>query len=75
VHTVSSITPRCSRLIQSGSLLCQLVSGRSGYGSILSLEKDTGAIQSIGLWVLETACAQLKIWKKKMSVRSIRNWR
>jgi diguanylate cyclase (GGDEF)-like protein/PAS domain S-box-containing protein len=29
----------------------------------IPLAEDTGAILAIGLWVLETACAQLKIWE------------
>jgi diguanylate cyclase (GGDEF)-like protein/PAS domain S-box-containing protein len=29
----------------------------------IPLAEDTGAILSIGLWVLETACAQLKTWE------------
>jgi diguanylate cyclase (GGDEF)-like protein/PAS domain S-box-containing protein len=30
----------------------------------IPLAEETGSILSIGLWVLETACAQLKIWEQ-----------
>jgi diguanylate cyclase (GGDEF)-like protein/PAS domain S-box-containing protein len=32
-------------------------------GEFISLAEDTGLILPIGLWVLEMACAQLKIWE------------
>lgn len=37
----------------------------------IPLAEDTGLILQIGQWVLETACAQLKVWKRHASTRHL----
>jgi diguanylate cyclase (GGDEF)-like protein/PAS domain S-box-containing protein len=37
----------------------------------IPLAEDTGSILSIGLWVLETACAQLKTWENDAPTRDL----
>jgi EAL domain-containing protein (putative c-di-GMP-specific phosphodiesterase class I) len=37
----------------------------------IPLAEATGSIQSIGLWVLETACAQLKTWENDAGTRDL----
>jgi diguanylate cyclase (GGDEF)-like protein/PAS domain S-box-containing protein len=37
----------------------------------IPLAEDTGSILSIGLWVLETACAQLKTWENDAGTRDL----
>jgi EAL domain-containing protein (putative c-di-GMP-specific phosphodiesterase class I) len=38
----------------------------------IPLAEDTGLILSIGLWVLETACAQLKAWENDAHTRDLK---
>jgi diguanylate cyclase (GGDEF)-like protein/PAS domain S-box-containing protein len=37
----------------------------------IPLAEETGLILSIGLWVLETACARLKIWENEVQTRDL----
>lgn len=37
----------------------------------ISLAEDTGLIEPIGQWVLETACAQLKLWQQDTLTRDL----
>jgi diguanylate cyclase (GGDEF)-like protein len=37
----------------------------------IPLAEETGLILSIGLWVLETACARLKIWENDVQTRDL----
>ena len=38
----------------------------------IPLAEATGSIQSIGLWVLESACAQLKVWENDARTRDLK---
>jgi len=46
--------------------------GLQGPGDFLEVAESTGAIVSIGTWVLETACRQAKEWKDRLGGRPFR---
>jgi diguanylate cyclase (GGDEF)-like protein/PAS domain S-box-containing protein len=53
------------RLLGAEALLRWLPSGQAAVppGQFIPLAEETGLILPIGLWVLETACAQIKAWE------------
>ncbi len=48
------------------------VRGRIPPDVFIPLAEETGLILSIGQWVLETACAQIKAWSDRVSTRDLR---